>query len=336
MPINKHASIRYQALDSCFRNPGRRYFIKDLVDACNNALYTQEGVLDGVKTRQVQEDIKSMEGIWNIPLERCRDGKRVYYRYDDLRYSINNQPLNETDINQLKQTIYMLNRFKGMPQFGWMEEILARLENTFKLKGTTINAVGFEHNPYLKGLSFFSDIFNAIVNEQTLKITYKKFVKDSTEMIFHPYFLKQYNNRWFLLGICEHLKDKMPITTLALDRIEEMLTANSTYIKNDSINFDEYFDDVIGVTVFTDKETERILLEIDNTLFPYIETKPLHGSQKIKNRNQQTTTIELNLIINYELENLILGYIDKLRIITPDHFKEKMLSRVKEAITKNS
>ncbi|MDR1402554.1 MAG: hypothetical protein LBJ60_02470 [Tannerellaceae bacterium] len=80
---------------------------------------------------------------------------------------------------------------KGMPQFSWMEEILARFESTFKLRGTTTNIVGFEQNPYLKGLNLFSDIFNAVVNKQTLRISYQKFGKESKEYIFHPYFLKQ-------------------------------------------------------------------------------------------------------------------------------------------------
>jgi len=337
MSTNKHAQIRYQALDRCFSNPGRRYFIEDLVNACNDAIYEHAGIIDGVKKRQVQDDIVFMESEagWSIPLEKIKDGKRVFYRYEDARYSINNQPLNETEINQLKETIYMLNRFKGMPQFCWMEEILARLESTFKLKGTTKNIVGFEHNPYLKGLDFFSNIFNAIVNKQALKITYKRFTKDPTKMFFHPYFLKQYNNRWFLFGLCEKLKEKKPITTLALDRIEQITYANIPYIENDEVDFDEYFEDIIGVTVL-EKETEKLVLEIDNDLFHYVETKPLHGSQKIKARNQQTTTVELELIINNELENLLLGYIDKLRIIAPDHFREKMLARVKDAITRNS
>ena len=39
MATNKHAMIRYQALDKCFRNPGRKYFMDDLVQACNDALY---------------------------------------------------------------------------------------------------------------------------------------------------------------------------------------------------------------------------------------------------------------------------------------------------------
>lgn len=337
MATNKHAQIRYQALDRCFSNPGRRYFIDDLVDACNRAICEHAGITTGVRKRQVQADITFMESEagWSIMLLKQKDGKRVYYRYEDIRYSINSQPLNETEINQLKETIYMLNRFKGMPQFSWMEEILARFENTFKLKGTTSNIVGFEQNRYLKGLNLFSDIFNAIVNKQPLSINYRRYAKDPTEMIFHPYFLKQYNNRWFLFGICEHLKEKQSVTNLALDRIEQISPANICYIENSTVDFDEYFEDVIGVTVY-DKEVESVILEIDNILFPYIETKPIHGSQKIKARDPQTTTIELNLIINYELENLLLGYIDKIRIVSPDHFKEMMLLRVKEAITRNT
>jgi len=334
MATNKHAQIRYKALDNCFSNPGRRYYIEDLIEECNKALLYQAGIVDGVKERQVRQDIRDMECIWSIPLSKSRDGKKVYYHYDDTRYSINNQPLNEIEISQLKETIYLLNRFKGLPQFSWMEEILARLENTFKLKGTTVNAVEFEQNPYLKGLNLFSDIFNAIVNKQTLRISYKRFEKEPKEYIFHPYFLKQYNNRWFLFGFCEHLKEKALIT-MALDRIEQVAYVNIPYIHNNKIEFDEYFEDVIGVTVY-EKETEKIILEIENVLFPYVETKPLHGSQKIKERNQRTTTIELNLIVNYELENLLMGYIDKIKIIAPDHLREKMVLRVKDAINRNS
>jgi hypothetical protein len=58
---NKHAIIRYHALDQCFSNPGRKYFIDDLMDACNKALYEYTGMSDGVKRRQIFEDIKFME-----------------------------------------------------------------------------------------------------------------------------------------------------------------------------------------------------------------------------------------------------------------------------------
>lgn len=49
MATNKHATIRYHALDRCFSNYGRKFFIEDLIIACNEAIYEFAGVEDGVK-----------------------------------------------------------------------------------------------------------------------------------------------------------------------------------------------------------------------------------------------------------------------------------------------
>jgi predicted DNA-binding transcriptional regulator YafY len=337
MSTNKHAQIRYQALDRCFSNFGRRYFIDDLVEACNKALLEYKGIPEGVKKRQVQDDIVYMESDagWSIPLARHKEGQRVYYRYENSRFSINQLPLNQSDIDKLGEMIAMLNRFKGMPQFRWMEELLARLEETFKLRGReATNVVGFESNPYLRGLDYFSDVFNAIINRQSLRITYQRFRKEPSAMTFHPYFLKQYNNRWFLLGMCDHLKERKLITNLALDRIERVEAGNVPYIFNRDIDFDEYFEDVVGVTV-NDSPLEHVVVEVDNDLLPYVETKPLHGSQKIKMRGAHSTMVSLDVIVNHELENLLLCYIDKIRIVSPQLFRERMLERIKEAMAKN-
>ena len=79
MSTNKHAVIRYQALDKCFRNTGRKYFIDDLVDACNVELYNYSGSDDGVKKRQVYEDINFMqsESGYNAPIEKENEGKSL-------------------------------------------------------------------------------------------------------------------------------------------------------------------------------------------------------------------------------------------------------------------
>ena len=91
MPTNKHAIIRYQTLDKCFRNPGKNYYINDLIKECNRAIYEFAGVEDGVKRRQLLDDIRFMESEqgWSIPLKHIRDGKKVYYRYEDMNFSIN-------------------------------------------------------------------------------------------------------------------------------------------------------------------------------------------------------------------------------------------------------
>lgn len=334
MATNKHATIRYHALDQCFSNPGRKYYIEDLIEACNNALYEYTGTLDGIKRRQIFDDIKFMESEqgWSIPLDKVREGKRVYYRYSDKNFSIKKQAINESEANQLKETLSILNRFKGMPQFDWMEEMLVRLESTFNLKTTINPIIDFEQNPYLKGLNFFSELFNAIHYRKVLNVCYQSFKQENPiEICLHPYFLKQYNNRWFLFGLNE---TKNSISNLALDRIIEVNEVNKQFIENEIIDFEEYFDDVVGVTVIENLKPIKVVLQISKELFPYIASKPIHGSQKIKERTSESVIIELTLQLNYEFISLVFSYGEEVTVIEPEELKTIIKTKA-EKVFKN-
>lgn len=332
MATNKHATIRYHALDKCFSNFGRRYYFEDLINACNDALYEFDGVIDGIKRRQLFDDIRFMESDqgWSIPLERCKDGKRVYYRYEDKNFTIKNQPVNESEIEQIRDSLNILKRFEGIPQFDWIEEIIVRLDSNFGRKDTSKAIVGFEQNPYLKGLNYFTEIFNAIRNKRVLKIDYQSFKHNTpSTFIFHPYFLKQYNSRWFLFG---HNQDQDLLNNLALDRIIAISETDKVYIENESIDFNEYFDDVIGVTVDDTKPVEKILLKIDKQLWPYIETKPIHGSQKHKETTNDYVMIELNLQINYELVSTIFSLGEGVQVIESEGLVEMIKCKAENLI----
>ena len=328
MATNKHAIIRYQALDRCFSNFGRKFFIDDLVEACSQAIFEYTGIDSGVRRRQVFDDIRFMESEagYAIPLDKLKDGKRVYYRYRDKLFSIRMQPLSPTEAEQLKNTIMMLNRFKGLPQFDWMHELLARLEESFKLKTKVEGVVAFEQNPYLSGLEHFSDLFQAIINKQVLEIAYRASFADSSIYTIHPYFLKQYNNRWFLFGLSSD-QSGGSLMNMAIDRIEGFRSAQAPYIENTRIDFDEYFDDVVGVTVPSNGNLQRVLLKIDRDRANYIVSKPFHPSQKVKKETSEEVVIELNLICNYEFETLLLGFADSIDILEPLDLKEAIRRR---------
>jgi len=83
-----------------------------------------------------------------------------------------------------------------------------------------------------------------------------------------------------------------------------------------------------------ESQLQTILLEIDNTLFPYIDSKPLHGSQKVKEKKQDSTIVELELIPNYEFESLILSYGEKISIISPEILKIRLLERIEKLYKK--
>lgn len=325
MSTNKHAIIRYQTLDKCFRNSGRNYDIEDLVEECNKSIYDYTGKEEGIKKRQLYDDIRFMESEqgWNIELKKVKNGRTVFYKYEKSNFSISNQPLNETEANQLREALLTLDRFKGLPQYNWINEINARLESSFNLKQKGAKIISFEQNEYLRGLEFISELYNAILYKKVLNIGYKSFNSDEVKSItISPYYLKQYNMRWFLFG---KSFDYITISNLALDRMEYIMESNQEYIETD-IDFNEYFEDIIGVTIQNENVLD-IVLKVDKTLIPYITTKPLHGSQKIYDEDDNFE-VHLKLIPNYELETLILSFGEKVQVLEPVILAEKVKERI--------
>lgn len=334
MGHTKFANIRYQALDQCFRNTGRRYFIEDLLQFCNNHIQSFKGAEKGVKIRQIYDDIAYMESPqgYDIKLQRNRDGKRMFYHYIDSNFSINNQPLNPVEAAQFSEAIFTLNRFKGMPQFGWMGDILDRLQTTFQLNTQVENVVQFEQLELI-GIHYFTQLFNAIIHKQVLEITYKPFNKPTKTQIIHPYYLKQYNNRWFLFGQDENYSE---LTNLALDRIVLITEKSNVFIVNSKVNFDEYFEDFIGVSVIQNRPVEKIILLVDKDKIDYLINKPLHGSQIIrKTKVEQYTVLELRLVINYELITLLFSMSDSIKIQEPEKLKKIIQDRLQKALNNN-
>lgn len=327
MSVNKNALIRYQVLDRCFRNPGRMYFWEDLLEECNKALleFNPHGV--GIQRRQLFEDIRFMQSEqgWSIPLEKYRYGRKVYYRYSDLNFSISNQPLNESEAEQIKSALRILSRFSGAPQFNWISEMIPMLEDRFGLIERKKEVISFDSNIDLKGTHFISPLFNAIVNERVLKVGYKDFKSSEPyQIIFHPYYLKQYNNRWFVFG--RNQANDNPFWNLALDRIENVVETNDEY-ESAEIDWDDYFYDIIGVTRPEGIELQEITLKFSPSVAPYIITKPIHPTQKHSN-DPSGLEVRIKVIPNYELERLILSFGEDVQVISPGSLRGKISERL--------
>lgn len=334
MAVTKNALIRYQTLDKCFRNTGRKYLIDDLLEEVNKALRYDNPNNEGIKMRQLRDDIRFMrsESGYSIELaEGLKIGKKMIYRYEDPKFSINNEPINEAEANQLKAALQVITRFSGAPEFQWVNEMIPQLESKFGLIKQEKEVISFQSNIDLKGLDFLTPLFNAIVNKRVLHIQYKDFKnEESFEWNFHPYYLKQYNNRWFCLGL--NPEEPEIIWNIALDRIENLSETDLKYQESD-IDWDEYFYDVIGVTRYQDKEPVTVELFFDSSAIPYVRTKPLHPSQK-DYEEESGYRVKIKVIPNYELESLILSYGQKVEVLAPADLRERITHHLKSALSK--
>lgn len=327
MATNKNAQIRYKILDNCFRNTGRCYYIEDLIAECNKKLSEIDPDSKGISRRQIFDDINFMESTegWEIDLERHRENRRIYYRYADVSFSINNMPLNETDINRLQTTLQTISQFKGMPQFEWMYELIPKIKQGTDVENSGV-IIEFENNQDLQGIEHIGTIYNAILYKKVLQIDYLQAFEYKVCLTIHPYYLKQYNNRWFLFGYNpERAKYDW---NLPLDRIVRIKDVQDLFVPNMEIDWEEYFEDMIGVTKPENTEPEKIELHFYGKTGRYIESKPIAGCQKHRWITPDTLEVELELIINYEFERFVLSYADQVKVIKPESLIETIKLRM--------
>jgi predicted DNA-binding transcriptional regulator YafY len=328
MAQNKNALIRYKTIDKCLQNHYRQWTLEDLIEAVSDALYEYEGKENPVSKRTIQLDIQLMRSEklgYNAPIEVF---DKKYYRYADDDYSITDIPLTETDINVLTETVSMLKQFKDFSLFSDVSDILQRLEDKiYAEKSHSRPVIHLDKNENLKGLHFLDELYQAIIKKVVLKIKYKSFKSlDENEFLFHPFILKEYNNRWFLVG---KRRANAPVSNLALDRISAVDYDFQTPYLEEPFDANKYYKNVVGVTVNKGIQPRKIELHISALHAPYVLTKPFHHTQRlIKTNDDKSIIIHLYLIENFEFERQLLGFGDGIIVVKPESLRKRIKSIV--------
>lgn len=334
MSANKNAQLRYQILDRCFSNRHHQYTIDDLVDEVNDTLYDLNGT--EVSLRQIREDIKFMRDRmgYNAPIKAYQyDGRKCYYRYSDSSFTIFNNELSIEEVESLSRTVDILRKFRGVPSFDWIEEVVSNLEYRFGGRTEQENVVSFDQNERLRGLEHLSTLIDAAIKHRSLRLNYCTYRGMEKDLVVFPYHLKQYNNRWFLFAMEDGNNDD-DIKTFALDRIVKVSHSNTPFVPNTKIDFTHYFNDIVGVTMSGNKGTkmERIVLRFEPWRFPYVVSKPLHASQQII--NEKEGIIQLEVYPNQELRSLIFSFMPDVEVLEPQWYRDTLRNKIKENLQK--
>jgi len=258
--------------------------------------------------------------------------EKKYYKYDEADYSISNIPLTEHDMNILSETVEMLKQFKDFSLFSELGGIIHRLEDKVYTEKTQEEAIiHLDKNDHLRGLEHLDFLYQAILKKKCIDILYQSFkARNPSFVTFHPYILKEFNNRWFLVG---HNNKEKNIKTYALDRMVSITINEKTKYTKNKFNGDTYYSNTVGVTVLNSDMIYEVHLEIDRYNAPYVLTKPLHSSQKLISKNENgSVIIQIDVHLNFELERLILGFGDAIKVISPRRLRSRIRKKVKAAL----
>jgi predicted DNA-binding transcriptional regulator YafY len=253
--------------------------------------------------------------------------ERKYYTYEDRDYSISNTPISDYDVAKLKEVVGLMRQLKGLGYFNDLSTMVARLEDKILKQGSEGRSyIDLDKNEQLKGLEYIEPIHAAILKKMPLMLEYQSFkARAAKEEVYHPFLLKQYNNRWFVLG-CFDSRDTPML--LALDRINQLREAPAVEYVPPRFDVFTYFDDVIGVSKTVKQRASNVVLRLRREQLPYLITKPLHPSQTVLKEEEDFVLLSVKVIWNYELEREILGMGELVEVLSPRRLREKIAERL--------
>lgn len=214
-----------------------------------------------------------------------------------------------------------INRNKTLTN--WMLDSYA-VNGAIAESSATSDRVEVEDVPSAR--EFLPTALAAMEASKMVVFTYAGFSRSRPEkdIIFAPYFLKRYKQRWYMLGYKEKSKD---IRTYALDRIRSMVITNREFKIPEGEKADNYFGHILGVTT-SKAPVRKVVLKATHTQAKYFRALPLHSSQEEEEVHDDYAIFSYRLKLNYELVHEILSLGDAVCVLEP---KELRLM-VKEAL----
>lgn len=331
MPQNKNALIRYQVIDQCLRNTQKKWTLSMIKKKVEDALFEKEGI-QTISIRTLQSDIFNMRSDklgYNAPIKVY---ERSYYRYSDPTFKLYDATLSKGEIQNFQDALDVIKQFLPFRQFSELADEFTKLETNFgkeiKPKKNSRRFIQLDETEKSTGTHWITQIKEALKDKITLRISYQPFGQEPYTRDISPYILKEYNNRWFLLGV----STSDQIQLMALDRIKALENWEIEPFREYRLDLDHYFDNCIGVSKTIEKQPIKVVFRISTKQYNYLKTKPLHPSQKEVEINADGVIVSLNVIENRELRQKLLTFCPDIEILEPADFRQSFKETLKAAL----
>jgi len=330
MPANKYALIRYRVIDRMITNPYRPYpNLEDLIDGCSETLGKQ------VSKSTLEKDLHAMKNDSALGYEAPIRYSKEYdgYYYEDPDFSISDIPLSDEEIDAIVIAANTLDQFKGIAIFNQYGAAIEKILNKVKLapweqRGTG-SSIQFEQLPTVRGNEHLGQLFTAIQQRHVVTFEYASYkTGDRGVKQVEPYLLKEYSNRWYLLGFSRARAD---FRVYGLDRIQALVTTVERFDRQPNFDSDNFFKHSIGITANIQEQPEDVVLQCTPVLGKYLESQPLHESQAIQAHDAHWE-IRLQVLLTYELEQKLLSFGNEVRVIQPENLKTKLVTTLQAAL----
>lgn len=160
-----------------------------------------------------------------------------------------------------------------------------------------------------------------------LVMLYKPFWYDeSYQLVIEPYFVRLFKQRWYVIGF-SHKHNA--IRTFAFDRICNINISEDKFVMPEGLNVESYFSDSFGIMQQDNVQMETIRLKFIAEQGIYVETRPLHHSQKLISKTNEHMIFELKLKPTFDFFQELMSYGSDLEVLSPQSLRDKIYCCIK-------
>jgi len=320
MANSKHAHLRYNILDYCFRN--KSYGFEELLRTLNEGiseLYPGEEISE----RTLREDIKVFRDKVNGFDAPLPEGQRTY-TYSDANFTIAQRPLQKYEQYLVEAAQQLLSRFENHPKYNKLAEALIKFQDEEEQENDAKRILFYDHNEEYKGIKFLKPLYLAIKKKQVLQINFKGF-KDESSLVFefHPHILKQYNRRWFVFGL-NKTRDIKEWSIPLDERLIDFETLDDMNYIESSTDWETFFRTMVGVVRPSVAQVEKVVLRFYNGRENYFKTKPFQPDYDLFFEEEKQDQVWFETIINKELVQQLLSYGQDVEVLEPEVLREQL------------
>lgn len=245
-----------------------------------------------IPERTFHHYIDAIGELFDIEI-KCRKSGGYCYYIDNV------EDLEQDNLrNWLVDTYSVLNQVRADEQF--------------------VHRIQYEEIP--SGRTFLQPVIRAMRKNRVIRFRHRSFdTSQAYEYEIAPYALKIFERRWYLIGRNLY-NDKVKI--YGLDRISEVTQTEKSFTMPEDFSVEEFFRGCCGI--ITEGESRRVTVRVYGQARHYVESLPLHSSQREIARDEESTTYEYQVRPNYNFYHTILSQMDMIEILSPADIRHTM------------
>jgi hypothetical protein len=208
----------------------------------------------------------------------------------------------------------------------WMLDSLS-IGNLFMESISLQKRIALEKIP--AGKQFLQTIIGAMKANHKLVLTYRKFKQEPYDIVVEPYAIKVFKQRWYL--VAKNYKRPEP-TIYALDRVVDLQETSEHFDCPEDFDTELFFKDYYGVMCHTGDKAERIVIRAYPPLTNYLDTLPLHDSQKVLESTPEHTDFELYLHPTFDFLQELFAQMHEVEVLEPLWLRKQMKEYLLKAL----